>query len=172
MYCPQCGSEASPGLRYCRSCGLALSAVEAALDARLSAAAAQLQHSARAIKFGLIWMALFVLMAVIAGASSGPFEMTIGPLLIGVSDWGVSLILALLLGIPAVGLGYRRLRQAAEQFQALNNPGDAGGRRAPQLDDGSARTLVGDKETGRILEVGAGSEDATARLKQTRGTDQ
>lgn len=173
MYCPQCGSEASSGLQYCRSCGLALNAVEAALGDGFSAAASELRHGARAIKFSLIWMGLFVVIAGIAAAAAGPFDVTIGPLLIRVSDWGVSLMLGLLVGMPAVGLGYRRIRHAAEQFRELDTTDEAeGGRGRHNLENSSARMLVGDGETRRIVEIAAGSEEATERLKRSPGKDQ
>jgi hypothetical protein len=38
MYCPQCGSENDPDKKYCRSCGLPLSAVRLALEGRVDAA--------------------------------------------------------------------------------------------------------------------------------------
>jgi hypothetical protein len=164
MYCPQCGSEAGSGPLYCRSCGLALSAVEAALDDRLAGAAEHLRGGARAVKVGLSAMVLFALVAAVAAASSGPFDVTVGPLLVRVSDWGVSLVLALLSGIPAVGLGYRRIRRAAAEVGALAAPGDAGER--ARLEAGPARAAVGAGETRRGLKGAVGSEDATARLER------
>jgi hypothetical protein len=78
MYCPQCATEVTTGLHYCRSCGLSLAAVEAALDSRLSLAGSHLQRGTNAIKFGLVWMGLFVVIAGIAALSSGAFDVTIG----------------------------------------------------------------------------------------------
>lgn len=172
MFCPQCGAEASPDLRFCRSCGLSLSRVEAALDDRLDGALAELQHGARALKIGLVSMGLFGLVAIVAAASSGPFDVTVGPLLVRVSDWGVSLILALLLGMPAVGLGYRRIRRAARQIQAANKPEDGAGVRTARLDGGAEPVRLGDGEPPVAWDVAARSEDRTLRLEQARDKDQ
>ena len=38
MFCPECGSDNSEDKRYCRKCGLSLSAVQLALDGRLETA--------------------------------------------------------------------------------------------------------------------------------------
>ena len=172
MYCPQCGSEASIGLQYCRSCGLALSQVEAALNDKLTAAAEQLQRGSRAVKIGLFFMVLFAIMAIIAAASSGPFGIIIGSLIqIEVTDWAGSLMVALMVGIPAVALGYRRIRRVAQQLHILTTPNLVAAGRAPQLDDGKAPVQVGDGKTRPVLEGGAGAEDPTARLRRTSGND-
>jgi hypothetical protein len=148
MFCPQCGSEASVGLRYCRGCGLQLSLIEAALDTRLEHNAEQLRRSAGAIKIGLIGMAIFGLIAIASAWSSRPFDVTIGPLLISVSSWGWSLFFALLVGMQAIAVGYRRLRRVAQDMRALT--GSEGASEVPlRIDRGSGPPLPHDTQIRR-----------------------
>jgi hypothetical protein len=173
MFCPKCGTEASSGLAYCRSCGLSLGPVGAVLDARLNAAVGQLASVERVIRFGLVGMAVFVVTALFAVSSSGPFDLTVGPVLLRVSDWGVSLMLALLAGMPLVAWGYWRLRKVGVNLKSISAPnGTAAGERSTQLVGGGASLLASESETRRAWDIGAGSEDPTARLEKAGQKDQ
>ena len=121
MFCPTCGSEASPGQRFCRSCGLDVTVVQAALDARIENAGEELRRGARALRFGMYSLVLFAIIALYAAASSGPFDVRIGPLLIRLTDWWVGLILALVFSIPALALGHWRVGRASKRLQSVQS---------------------------------------------------
>lgn len=168
MYCPTCGTEAMSDARFCRKCGLDVALVKAALDARLDQAGDELRRGALALRFGMYLLILFAVITLYAAASAGPFDVTVGPLVLRVTHWWVGLILALVFGIPALALGRWRVGRASKCLERVTAPRRLDAARPQELSAATAALPLG-ADAGEPVRVMSGDSDgATQKLEPAR----
>ncbi|MCI0489928.1 MAG: zinc ribbon domain-containing protein [Blastocatellia bacterium] len=98
MFCPRCSTENNPELKFCRQCGLPLTYVRYALEARLDGAIKDYKKGQDKIGAGLI---TFVVM----------FFLGLGNLAFGnLLGFAANVILGLLIALPIVISGFKRFR--------------------------------------------------------------
>ena len=139
MFCPRCSAENGLEQKYCRQCGLQLTAARIALQGVVDEALNRQKKGANLISGGSIFLILSV-MAALANIllNSGPW------------NYGVviNLLVGLLITVPMIVIGTVRLRRAQRTLQPKDDE-------RGQLESDSSRgmeTLAASAHpTGRLL---------------------
>jgi hypothetical protein len=122
MFCPQCGAENSLEQKYCRRCGLQLTAARISLQGGVGEALTRHKKGEVLLSLGGVTLVIFILVALAnIFLDSGPY-----PVLI-------NLLLGLVIAVPLMAAGLLQLRRAGralhpqdEQSQlAADQPDDA-----------------------------------------------
>ena len=135
MFCPRCGAENTLEPKFCRQCGLELTAARIAL---LDEALTKSRKSAKLLTVG----AMFLILAVIAALANS----LMNPAL---ANYGVilNLLSGLFLAVPMILVGTLRLRRAQQVLQ----PKDERGRLESDYSQGSQTLAAAANTTGRLL---------------------
>src|ERR1041384_5229288 len=104
MYCPRCGAQNKAEQKYCRQCGLPLTIVRLALEGQADKAIEKYKKGRDSISGGVITLSLCSIGALInILLTPNPWNLYLATL---------NLVLGLLIAIPMVITGYKRLSQA------------------------------------------------------------
>lgn len=114
MFCPRCSAENNSEQKYCRQCGLPLTAARTALTGALDEALKTYKKGANSLSRGSVFLILSV-MAALANIllMSGPW------------NYGViiNLLIGLLITVPMIVVGIVRLRGAQRVLQLKDGQG-------------------------------------------------
>jgi hypothetical protein len=125
MFCPQCGVKNDLEKKFCRSCGFSLVSTQFVLEGHIDEAIEKLKKSESIIRKGIKSLFIFILLAIFLAAFSDPFVITLGAPLhtkIAISHWPTILGMGLTFGIPAILIGYMRLRRANRLLPTIGEP--------------------------------------------------
>jgi hypothetical protein len=125
MFCPQCGAKNDLEKKFCRSCGYSLVHTQLVLEGHLEETIEKLKKSESIIRKGIKTLLIFILLAIFLAAFADPFEVTLGAPLytkIAISHWPTILGIGLAFGIPAILIGYMRLRRANRLLPIIGEP--------------------------------------------------
>ncbi len=138
MFCPQCSAENNLEQKYCRRCGLQLTAARIALPGVVDEALATYRKGANLLSGGSIFL-IFSVMAALAN------------ILLNSSPWNYGVIINLLLGlvitVPMIVIGIARLRRAQRALQ----PKDERGQLESDYSQGKETLAAPAHPTGRLL---------------------
>ena len=109
MFCPRCSTENDPDLKFCRQCGLPLTYVRYALDARLDKAIEKYKKGQDKVGAGLVTFAIMFLL--------GLGNLAFGSLL----GFAANIIIGILIALPIVISGFNRFR-AVNRLLELEKP--------------------------------------------------
>lgn len=100
MYCPRCGAENKPEQNFCRQCGLSLPFVRLALEGRVEQALTHIKQGYESVggSVGTLWIFIVI------GLLNWFFHAT--------GSGAINLLIGLLITVPWVYRGFRRLQQA------------------------------------------------------------
>ena len=114
MFCPRCSAENNLEQKYCRQCGLQLTAARIALHGGVDEALARYWSGEGLLAGGTIFLILSVLVAL------ANFLLNSGP-------WNYAVIINLLIGlivtVPMITIGMVRLRRARRALQLKGEQG-------------------------------------------------
>lgn len=123
MFCPQCSAENNLEQKYCRRCGLQLTAARMALQGVVDEALTRYKQGAMLLSGGSIFLILSALVA-------------LANIFLNSVAWNYGVIINLLIGlivtVPITGIGVVRLRRAQRALQPKDEMGQMAG-------DGSQR---------------------------------
>jgi hypothetical protein len=108
MFCPQCSAENNLRQKYCRRCGLQLTAALIALRGSADDALARYLKGGKLLAVGSIFL-IFSVLATLANIthSSGPWNYAVI----------INLLLGLLITVPAISVGIVRMRRARRALE-------------------------------------------------------
>ena len=111
MFCPRCSIENNLEQKYCRQCGLQLTAARIALQGTVDEALAKYRKGAMLLSGGSLFLILSALVA-------------LANIFLNSMPWNYGVVINLLIGlivtVPIVGVGIVRMRSARRALQ----PGD------------------------------------------------
>src|SRR5918911_5169690 len=103
MFCPRCSIENNLEQKYCRKCGLQLTAARMALQGTVDEALAKYKKGARLLSGGSLFLILSALVA-------------LANVFLNSTPWNYGVVINLLIGlcvtVPMVGIGTARMRRA------------------------------------------------------------
>ena len=114
MYCPRCSAENNLEQKYCRQCGLQLTAVQIALHGGVVETPARYWRGEGLVAGGSIFLILSVLAALAnIFLNSGPWNYAVI----------INLLIGLIVTVPMITIGTVRLRRARRALQLKDEPG-------------------------------------------------
>lgn len=138
MFCPRCSTENNLEQKYCRQCGLKLTAARIALQGTVDEALARYKTGAMLLSGGALFLILSALVAL-----SNIFLNSI--------PWNYGVIINLLIGlivtVPMISIGIVRMRRAQRALQ----PKDERGQLESGLSQGEERLGASANTTDRLL---------------------
>jgi hypothetical protein len=114
MFCPRCSAENNLEQKYCRQCGLQLTAARIALHGGVDEALARFWRGEGLVAGGSVFLVLSVL-AVLANIflNSGPWNYAVI----------INLLIGLIVTVPMITTGMVRLRRARRTLQLKDEQG-------------------------------------------------
>ena len=111
MFCPQCGAENSLEQKYCRRCGLQLTAARISLQGGAGEALKKHKKGEVLLSSGAVTLVIFIIAAVTnIFLDSGPVAVLI------------NLLLGLGIAVPLMTTGFLQLRSAGQTLNPKNEP--------------------------------------------------
>jgi hypothetical protein len=114
MFCPQCSAENNSEQKYCRQCGLQLTAARIALHGGVDEALARFWWGEGLLAGGSVFLILSVL------AALANILLNSGPWSYGVV---INLLIGLIVTVPMITIGMVRLRRARRALQLKDKKG-------------------------------------------------
>ena len=118
MFCPRCSIENNLEQKYCRKCGLQLTAARLALQGTVDEALAKYKKGARLLSGG----SLFLILSALAALAN---------IFLNSMPWNYGVVINLLIGltitVPIISIGLLRLRSAQRALQPGDEPARLGG---------------------------------------------
>jgi hypothetical protein len=90
--------------------------VRTALDGRVDEALKLIDAGHRWVIRGLLIFGVFTATALISAIRSAPFEIAVSPFVLRITDWWVSTIMSIILGLPFILVGLGRVRRAGRML--------------------------------------------------------
>ena len=114
MFCPRCNTENNLEQKYCRQCGLQLTAVRIALRGDVDEALARHKKGEWLVSGGSIFL-IFSVLAALANIflNSGPWNYAVI----------INLLIGLIVTVPMITIGMVRLRRARRALQLKDEQG-------------------------------------------------
>ena len=113
MFCPRCSIENNLEQKYCRKCGLQLTAARMALQGTVDEALAKYKKGARLLSGGSFFLILSALAA-------------LANIFLNSAPWNYGVVINLLIGltvtVPIISVGLVRLRSAQRALQPGDEP--------------------------------------------------
>ncbi len=172
MYCPTCGSDNQPDVRFCRRCGKSLEAVSLALKqpVDLPLERAQLSQLIKRYYSGRHEM--------IFGLSSTAFGIAIPAVLLGIGHWGLFWIFVwIFMGVVGNGIhqfnkGWKEWSEASSELKAMGHdvPPTNVRRNALPLLENNSSTGIG-SHSAEPLELSGAEEPPSVTEATTRHLD-
>ena len=138
MFCPRCNTENNLEQKYCRQCGLQLTAVRIALRGDVDEALARHKKGEWLVSGGSIFL-IFSVLAALANVflNSGPWNYAVI----------INLLVGLVVSVPLITIGTVRLRGARHDLQTK----DEGGQLAGDYPQSKETLAASVNPTGRLL---------------------
>jgi hypothetical protein len=153
MFCPQCAAENDLEMKYCRRCGLLLSAARISLQGGVDQALTKHTKGEILLTSGSVTLVIFVLTAIA--------NMFLNPL-----PWNyfvlVNLLLGLVIGVPMMTAGVVQLRRARRTLQRKDEQGDLTDNEPHEISSSSYST---DRLLSPMNSPGSVTEQTTLDLK-------
>ena len=157
MYCPKCSAQNEGEPKYCRRCGLPLTTVQLALEGRADELIAKYKKGRGAISGGVIAPSLACIGALINIFSiPGPWSFYLATL---------NLVLGILIALPMIIIGYRRLWQADRLLSAKEPSRPMIEEQSEQIDGSLPAAPVTDPLLSRPLPPSSVTEQTTLNLR-------
>jgi hypothetical protein len=122
MFCPRCSAENNLEQKYCRQCGLQLTAARIALHGGVDEALARYWWGEGLVAGGSIFLLLSVLVALAnIFLNSGPWNYAVI----------INLLIGLIVTVPMITIGMVRLRRARRALQLKDEQGQLASDHSP-----------------------------------------
>lgn len=121
MFCPRCSTTNNPEQKYCRQCGLHLTAVRYVLEGRTNEAMEKLKKGEDAIQGSAVTLGIFVLIAFVGCVLTPLFDRDHSKWQL-VLTFLINFVLGFIFGLPSFLIGLKRLRAARELLDAQQQP--------------------------------------------------
>ena len=151
MFCPQCGTENGVEQKYCRRCGLQLTAARMSLQGGVDRALTTHKKGELLFSSGGITLVIFIL-AALANIFLNPGQWNYAVL--------INLLLGLVIAVPLMAVGLVRLRRADRTL----HPQDEQGRLGDQPEAAWSIT-PSTYSTDRLFSPDSVTEQTTVHLK-------
>ena len=161
MYCPRCGAQNKAEQKYCRQCGLPLTIVRLALEGQADKAIEKYKKGRDSISGGVITLSLCSIGALInILLTPNPWNLYLATL---------NLVLGLLIAIPMVITGYKRLSQADRLVRMKDQSQRMIDEQSQQIDGSLSAASVTDPLLSRPLTPRSVTEQTTLNLTIPKG---
>jgi hypothetical protein len=117
MFCPRCSTTNNPEQKYCRQCGLHLTAVRYVLEGRTNEAMEKLKKGEDAIRGSAVTLGIFILIAFCGCVITPLFDRDYSKWQL-VLTFLINFTLGFIFGLPSFWMGLKRLRAARELLDA------------------------------------------------------
>src|SRR5262245_61784666 len=105
MFCPRCGAQNKAEQKFCRQCGLSLSAVKLALEGTVDEVAVTIEKDFDRLASGILALVIFMVVALVSGFFSS-------------TNAAIILILGLLIAGPIIYRGVKRVNRSIKSMVA------------------------------------------------------
>ncbi|HKX32535.1 MAG TPA: zinc-ribbon domain-containing protein [Blastocatellia bacterium] len=105
MFCPRCGAQNKAEQKYCRQCGLSLSAVKLALEGTVDEVAVTIEKDFDRLTSGVMALVIFMVVALVSGFFSSV-------------NAAINLILGFLIAGPLIYRGIKRVQGSIRSMVA------------------------------------------------------
>ena len=156
MFCPRCGTENSLEQKYCRRCGLQLTAARISLQGGVGEALARHKKGQLLLSSGVVTLVIFIL-----GALANIF--------LNPGSWNyavlINLLLGLLIAVPLMTAGLVRLQRAGRALNPKDEPTQMAGDQFYGAGDLTSSAYSTDRLLSPTGPPGSVTEQTTLHLK-------